>query len=111
VPDIGLGEVVVIAVLALLIFGPDRLPKVAADAGKMLRQVRELATNARKDLIDAAGMDEAGDLRAASAQLDPRRALRDESAPPKPGGPGADAPGAPSAGTPSGVEPSVQDWT
>ena len=48
VPDIGLGEVVVMAILALLIFGPERLPKVAADAGRLLRQVRELAAGRPK---------------------------------------------------------------
>ena len=31
--DIGIGELVALAVIGLLIFGPERLPKAAADAG------------------------------------------------------------------------------
>ena len=110
-PDIGLGEVVVIAVLALLVFGPDRLPKVAADAGRMLRQMRDLATSARKDLIDAAGLQEEGEVRQAITDLDPRRA-RDEHSVTKP----RPAPGPPQAPTPASTAPAeqvshVDDWT
>ena len=32
--DIGIGELVALAVIGLLIFGPERLPKAAADAGR-----------------------------------------------------------------------------
>ena len=55
--DIGLGEILILAVLGLLIFGPERLPRAAADASKMLRNVRAMASNARKDLADSAGVD------------------------------------------------------
>lgn len=55
--DIGLGEIIILAVLGLLVFGPERLPKAAADAAKMMRNVRAMAGNARKDLTDAAGVD------------------------------------------------------
>lgn len=76
--DIGFGEVVVIAILALLVFGPDRLPKVAADAARLLRQVRDMATAARRELTDAAGLDDSGISQAVNdlRDLDPRRALR-----------------------------------
>ena len=55
--DIGLGEILILAVLGLLIFGPERLPRAAADAAKMMRNVRAMASNARKDLADSAGVD------------------------------------------------------
>jgi sec-independent protein translocase protein TatB len=55
--DIGIGEVLALAVIGLLIFGPERLPKAAADAGRWLRQIREMATNARRELSDSAGVD------------------------------------------------------
>lgn len=114
-PDIGLGEVVVIAVLALLVFGPDRLPKVAADAGRLLRQVRELASNARRDLVDAAGLQEDGEVRAAVNQLDPRQVLRPEppSTPrPQPTEASTDnvkQPAAPAA--PAAASGDLDDWT
>ena len=78
-PDIGLGEILVIVVLALLVFGPDRLPRMAADAARMLRQLRLMAASARRDLVDAAGLEDDAqmaqtvrDLR----ELDPRRAMQ-----------------------------------
>ena len=98
--DIGLGEMALIAVLALLVFGPDRLPKVAADAARMLRQVRQMAVAARRDLADAAGLADDPELSQAVRDirdLDPRRALRglgDEPVAPGTSGAGAAGPGA-----------------
>jgi sec-independent protein translocase protein TatB len=48
-------EVMAIAVIALLIFGPDKLPKLAADAARLLREVRRMATGARKELSESLG--------------------------------------------------------
>lgn len=53
--DVGLGEVVVLVVVALFIFGPERLPKVAAQAGRQLRDLRSMAAGARKEIQDAMG--------------------------------------------------------
>ncbi|GAA2369162.1 sec-independent translocase [Nonomuraea africana] len=53
----GLGwmEVGALVVIALLVFGPDRLPQAAAQAGKTLRNLRRMATNARDDLRSGLG--------------------------------------------------------
>jgi sec-independent protein translocase protein TatB len=48
--DINPLEMVALVILAIILFGPDRLPKVAADAGRMLRQFREFTQTARADL-------------------------------------------------------------
>ena len=53
--DIGLGEVAVLIVAALFVFGPDRLPVVVAQAARTLRQLRTLAAGARADLNEAIG--------------------------------------------------------
>lgn len=58
--DIGLGEILILGVLGLLVFGPERLPRAAADAARTLRNVRAMASNARKDLADSAGVDLTG---------------------------------------------------
>lgn len=55
--DIGIGEIIIIAVIGLLVFGPERLPKAAADGAKWLRQIRSMASGARQDLADSAGVD------------------------------------------------------
>jgi len=39
------------------VFGPERLPRAAADAAKWLRQIRGMASGARQDLADSAGLD------------------------------------------------------
>ncbi|MET9336938.1 MULTISPECIES: sec-independent translocase [unclassified Nonomuraea] len=53
----GLGwmEVGALVVIALLVFGPDKLPQAAAQAGKTLRNLRRMATSARDDLRSGLG--------------------------------------------------------
>ncbi|MEU4576777.1 sec-independent translocase [Nonomuraea sp. ATR24] len=48
----GLGwlEIGALIVIALLVFGPEKLPQAAAQAGKTLRNLRQMANNARDDL-------------------------------------------------------------
>lgn len=55
--DIGLLEFATMAVVALLVFGPDRLPKVTAQATHWLRQIREQAQSARQQLTDSVDVD------------------------------------------------------
>lgn len=55
--DVGMGELLILAVIGLLVFGPERLPRAAADAARMLRNVKAMASTARKDLADASGID------------------------------------------------------
>jgi sec-independent protein translocase protein TatB len=43
-------EIGALVLLALFIFGPERLPKVISDGLRMLRNVREMARNATRDL-------------------------------------------------------------
>jgi sec-independent protein translocase protein TatB len=53
--DLSLPKLLVLAVLALIIFGPDRLPKIAAQAGRALRDLRRIAENAKSDLQEGLG--------------------------------------------------------
>ncbi len=53
--DLSLFKLLVLAVLALVIFGPDRLPKIAAQAGRALRDLRRIAENAKSDLQEGLG--------------------------------------------------------
>jgi sec-independent protein translocase protein TatB len=70
---IGLPEFLVIAVVGMLVFGPDRLPEFARQAGSMVRQLRNLSRQARDDIRAELGPDYADfELR----DLDPRRAIR-----------------------------------
>jgi sec-independent protein translocase protein TatB len=53
--DLSFAKLLVLAVLALLIFGPDQLPKLAAQAGKALRDLRRIADLAKADLKEGLG--------------------------------------------------------
>jgi sec-independent protein translocase protein TatB len=48
--DIGAGELLALAVVALLVLGPDKLPSYAADAAKFIRQIRRIANDARSEV-------------------------------------------------------------
>jgi sec-independent protein translocase protein TatB len=53
--DLSIGKILVLAVLALVIFGPDQLPKIAGQAGRALRDLRRIAENAKSDLQEGLG--------------------------------------------------------
>jgi sec-independent protein translocase protein TatB len=48
-------NLLVLGVLALLIFGPDQLPKMASQAGRALRDLRRIAESAKADLQEGLG--------------------------------------------------------
>lgn len=53
--DIGALELVTLVVLAVLIFGPDKLPKVIQDVSRFIRKVREFSDNAKADIRSELG--------------------------------------------------------
>lgn len=70
---IGLPELAVILVVGIIVFGPDRLPDYARQAGRMVRQLRAFAQTAKEDLRSELGP-EFADL--SMADLDPRAMIR-----------------------------------
>ena len=70
---VGLPELAVIALVAVIVFGPDRLPDYARQAGRMVRQLRKFAQAAERDLRSELGPEYA-DLKL--TDLDPRVAIR-----------------------------------
>lgn len=70
---VGLPEFLVIFVVAILVFGPDRLPDFARQAGRFVRQVRTFTQAARDDIRSELGP-EFADLEL--SDLDPRKAVR-----------------------------------
>ena len=64
---------VVLALVGIVVLGPDRLPGFARDAARMLRTLRDLATGARQQLTEELGPEFADlDLRS----LNPRTAVQ-----------------------------------
>ena len=70
---IGLPELAVIMIVAVVVFGPDKLPELARQAGRFLRQMRNLAQTAQTQLREELGPEYA-DLKL--TDLDPRQAIR-----------------------------------
>jgi sec-independent protein translocase protein TatB len=48
--DVGFSELVLISIIGLLVLGPQRLPKVAAEIGKWIGRARRTATQLRRQL-------------------------------------------------------------
>lgn len=48
--DVGFSELVLISLIGLLVLGPQRLPKVAAEIGKWVGRARRTATQLRRQL-------------------------------------------------------------
>jgi sec-independent protein translocase protein TatB len=71
--SVGWGEISVLVVLALFVFGPERLPGMAAELGKGLRRIRQYAKGLTDDLKTELGP-EVGDLDLAS--LNPKTFVR-----------------------------------
>ena len=77
--DINGGEMLVLAGVALVVLGPDKLPGYAAQAARMLRQLRTMADGAKEQMRDQLGpeFDDIDWKTLDPRQYDPRRIVRD----------------------------------
>jgi sec-independent protein translocase protein TatB len=76
--SIGWGEIIVLALAALFIFGPDRLPHLAKDAAAGLKKVRAAITGVREQVHDSMG-DDFSELRDLDLRkYHPRTFIRDQ---------------------------------
>jgi sec-independent protein translocase protein TatB len=69
----GWPELLVVGIVAVFVFGPDRLPELARQAGSFLRMARQMVDNAKTDLAEELGP-EFKDLNL--RDLDPRELVR-----------------------------------
>ncbi|SDK92900.1 sec-independent translocase [Streptomyces indicus] len=53
--DIGGMELIALVVLAVLIFGPDKLPKLIQDVSAFIRKIRAFSDSAKQDIRDELG--------------------------------------------------------
>ncbi len=71
--DLDFSKILVLGVVALIVFGPERLPAVAAQAGRALRELRRMADGAKSELQENLGPEFSQfDL----ADMNPRRFVR-----------------------------------
>lgn len=53
--DIGAGEILGLAILGMILVGPERLPKMAVEAAQWVKKARGLATKATAELRENLG--------------------------------------------------------
>jgi sec-independent protein translocase protein TatB len=72
-------EFVVLALLAVVILGPERLPEYAAQLARLVKGLRRMATGAREQLREEVGpeLDEVDWRKLDPRQYDPRRIIRE----------------------------------
>jgi sec-independent protein translocase protein TatB len=71
--DLNFTKLLVLGVIALIVFGPDRLPAMAAQAGRALRELRKVLDGAKSELQENLGPEFSQlDL----ADLNPKRFVR-----------------------------------
>ena len=72
----GWAELLVVIIVATFVFGPDKLPDLARQAGRFLRTARQMMDNAKGDLAREMG-DDFAELRNLNLrELDPREFVR-----------------------------------
>jgi sec-independent protein translocase protein TatB len=55
-PQVGPLEIIVVAVLALIVFGPQRLPEIARTVGRFLNEMRRMANEVKTEFRE--GLDD-----------------------------------------------------
>jgi Tat protein translocase TatB subunit len=60
-PQIGPLEIMAVAVLALVVFGPQRLPEIARNIGKAINEVRRMSSEMKSELRDGMSSDSDSD--------------------------------------------------
>ena len=79
-PSIGPMEIMVVAVLALIVFGPDKLPEIARTVGGFMKQLRAMADDVKQEFSEFEVGDEPDDDEvAALAENDSEVARLDET--------------------------------
>lgn len=72
----GWPEIAVVMIVAVLVFGPDRLPDLARQAARFLHTARKMVDNAKLDLSNEMGDDFAALKDLNLRDLDPREIVR-----------------------------------
>jgi len=110
--EVGFTEIILILGIALVVLGPDKLPKVAAEVGRWVGRARAMARQFKSQLDDEVLKNERNWSRPEPAHTPPPKAAASDldaspnrnAPPPPPAGPPPAAPAAtePAPGSPAG---------
>ena len=100
-PSLGPAEILVVLVIALLVFGPNKMPDIAKQVGKGFREFRRVQQHLKSELRDVVSEFDSPTSPTVEQQavpmLPPKESPADDAAP----APVADAPAPPAAPLPS----------
>lgn len=68
--DIGFWELVAIAIIALLVVGPERLPGLARDVGRWAGKIKRFINNTRRELEQELRLNDQKEFRQSLSELD-----------------------------------------
>lgn len=71
--NIGIGEILFIAILALVFIGPERLPGVLRQMGEVVASIRKMASDFNSEFADE--LKPIRELQSLAADIDPRRQI------------------------------------
>lgn len=77
--DIGFWELTLIALVALVVLGPKRLPEAASTAGRWLGKLRQFVANVKRDLNSEFQSGDLAEFRRLKAELSQTRRMLEES--------------------------------
>ncbi len=78
--DIAFSELVVIALIALVVLGPKRLPEMARAAGRWTARIRRFVDDAKRDVHNELRREELAELRQVHQQLTDTKQLLENTA-------------------------------
>jgi len=88
---IGMTELAVIFVIALVVLGPKRLPELARTLGRTLAEFRRTATDLRREFADVTEEARIAPPASLAASAEPAPVAEEDPGPPGQPGPAADA--------------------
>lgn len=110
-------ELLVLAILAVAVLGPERLPEYASQLARLIRELKRMATGARDQLREEVGpeIDQVDWRKLDPRQYDPRRIIKEallddfeDAVKPASARPSPARPAAGTAGTPDAASPAPQ---
>ncbi len=87
---LGMWEIVVILIVGLLVLGPERLPKLAKQVGKGVREFKKSASELQHNLEEAVYAEEDAELKKRAPQLRPPAGVEPHQPPKAPESTGPD---------------------
>ena len=71
-------EIVIILVVAVVIFGPDKIPEIARGLGQGVRKMKEATEDIKQEILNPTeGLDPTKEIRETIADLDPTKDIKD----------------------------------